>query len=137
MKKERFYKICIAVLLLLNLLQLAGFLFLPKPPKPKKGNFKQEAINILRLTPQQEQAFFKSAEKHHTAMTDLVKKQKELTAEYFKNPSELLLTEINQIETQKIKITETNFNEIEHFLQPNQKEKFKQFKEKALKIILQ
>lgn len=136
MKKEKIYKIGVVILLILNLLQLAGFLFAPKPPKPKQVQFEQEAVEILHLNDQQKQEFYASAKKHHQAMKSLIEKQKELTASYFEQPKEIFLNEIKKIEAQKIKVTETNFNEIEQLLHPNQKSYFKKFKNRALKIIL-
>ncbi len=139
MKKETIYKWIIGILLVINGIQLAGFLFAPKPPGPpmhEGGDFRDRAIKTLNLDSEQKELFFKSAEKHRTTIDSLNKKQKEIIVSQFNNPSETKLTTIKEIESQKIKATHTNFNEIKKILKPEQMPNFEEFKKQALQVII-
>jgi|GEM_PF-2117337 len=137
MNKETLYKWIIGVLITVNCIQLVGFLFTPKPTHhPRKGHFRERAVEILNLNEIQREKFFKSAEKHRKTIDKLNNEQAEIILLQFDNPTKNNLNLIKEIEVEKIEATELNFKEIEEMLNPEQKSNFIKFKKQALKIIL-
>lgn len=138
MKKETVYKITIGVLLALNLLQLIGFLFAPKPQRMRvqKGHFENEAVQILNLNNEQQKKFINFAEGHRDKMKILYDQQTELASEYFHQPNDSLLDLITKIETEKISTTQQHFSDVKSILNQNQISDFEKFKKKALQSIL-
>lgn len=136
MKKDIVYKIIIGILLTMNLLQLAGFLFKEKLSNPHK-KFDEKAAQIMDLNKKQQKQFSDFAKKHKAQMDSLQKKQMQFVSKYFKQTNDSLLDLICVIEIEKIKATEQHFDDIKSILNKNQYPKFKQFKKDALKNILQ
>lgn len=136
MKKETLYKVLIVVLLLLNLLQLSLFALAPKPPHKHSKNFKEKTIQELKLNEKQRQTFNYLAKEHRNQIVKLHNEQIELTAKYFEQPTDSILQLIIDITTEKIKITNQHFEDIETMLNENQMIDFKQFKKEALRHIL-
>jgi hypothetical protein len=134
MEKETLYKWIIAILLLINCIQLGGFLLAPRPPE--RANFKEKAVRILDLNPKQKDHFFKSAEKHRLTIDSLNREQKRISVSQFNNPSGDKLNMIKEIEIKKIKATQINFDEIKAILTGKQLSNFEEFKKQALQIIL-
>ncbi len=137
MKKETFYKISIAILIVLNLLQLGAMLFRPKPHQDPKANLKNHAAELMQLNNEQKKGFFALVDKHKEQIKDLQQKQNNLTDDYFHQPKDSILTLVSTIESEKIKVTEQHFMDIERILNDNQKPYFEKFKNKALQQILQ
>lgn len=135
MIKENFYKISITILLVLNLLQLLGFLFAQKH-QPEPINLKDRAAQILNLNKEQERQFLNLAEEHRDEIIKLHDKQAKLTSEYFTSLDSLLLQSISAIEVEKIKKTNKHFSNIQNILNRNQLPAFKQFKKEFLRHIL-
>lgn len=133
MKKETIYIIAIVLLILLNLLQLGGR-FLENKPQP---NLRERVINHLNLGQDQQEKFFDYAKSHRKKMRQIQIQQRALTRAYFEEPSEALLNELSQFETQKIQLTEAHFNTIKTILREDQYDEFEEFKKKALSAILQ
>lgn len=135
MKKETLYKVAIAVLLIVNILQLIPFFLGPKPPK-RNNDFKQHAIELLQLTKEQTVQFDSIAQQHRKQMNQINDNQIEITSRYFANPSDELLNEISTLETLKIKTTQNHFLAVKSILNPNQIDAFHQFKMEALQTII-
>ena len=135
MKRETFYKLAIAVLLVLNILQVIPF-FLKSKHSGHAFHFREKAIQILNLEDDQKAVFLKLTKTHNTKMKALFEEEKEVTNTYFKNPSDSLLNSIALIETEKIKVTNQHFSDIKHILKESQLEHFEDFKKRALQIIL-
>jgi hypothetical protein len=137
MKKDTVYKLIIALLLALNLLQLATYLFAPQSQQPQKDKFQDVAIKILNLNEEQQQRFHHFAQEHGNKMMPLYKKQSLLTVQYFNQPSDSLLNLIAKLETKKIIATEQHFSEIKSILNQSQVANFEKFKKEALQNILE
>lgn len=166
MKKETLYRTLIILLLVLNVVQLGGHFFVPKPtspvatvgfpaqqgidgalPPPPSDNlpsrgksqrlsFAQKAPRLLQLNDKQSQAFSRLAEQHASHIAKLKKQQNQLTERYFDQPSAELLDEIAEIDKQKVTLTESHFNDVYQLLTPEQQLNFSAFKEAALQVII-
>ncbi len=140
MKRETLYVWIIALLVLVNAVQLGAFLFKPKPPKPPRQeqhqDFRGRAVEILNLSETQREQFYKLADKHGAEMEALNRKEKSLTAAYFDNPTELGLDAILTIQSQKVTFTQEHFNEIESIITVKQKPDFEKFKKEAIQYII-
>lgn len=138
MKRDTIYKLIIVVLLVLNLLQLGKFIWMPKFSRPRKMDlFANKAVTIMQLDSNQKQTFLQFVEKHKEQRRQLHERQIELARQYFKYPSDSLLILITEIETKKISITQEHFSDIKNMLKIEQIPLFDKFKEEALKGILQ
>lgn len=138
MKKDNVYKITIAILLVLNLLQLIGFLCAPKLPPLQQGkaNFEGKAEQMMDLSEEQKQEFATFVKEHKVKMQKLKKDQVKLAKDYFVQPSDSLLTLLARAESAKIEATEQHFEEVKSILNKEQFPMFKQFKKDALNLIL-
>lgn len=136
MKKESIYKLLIALLLIVNLVQLGGHLFAPKPPHKAGEKFREQAVQLLALDNAQKQQFFELAESHKNAMSALHKQQQQLTERYFQQPTSELLTQITRIDKEKITLTEAHFQDVKKLLTSDQQPQFEAFKQAALRIII-
>ncbi|MBT8244147.1 hypothetical protein [Winogradskyella sp.] len=136
MKKETFYKIIIGLLIVLNLFQLSAFFFGQKPPHIKKIDFKEKATNEMALNTKQQKVFFEFVLKHKQKMEILQEQQVQTIANYFRQPTDSLLTQISKIEVEKVKATEQHFLEVKSILSPKQHSKFEGFKKNAIEHIL-
>lgn len=138
MKKETIYKIAIGILLALNVLQLLGFLFSPKPEPPQHsmGVFEDKAVKLMHLTQVQQQDFLKFIQEHKAKMRRLRNAHTELTSTYFTQPSDSLLKLITKVEREKIETTEQHFADIKSILHKEQIPSFEQFKAEVLQKIL-
>ena len=132
MKKETIYKIAIAVLIVLNLLQVVGRYLAHRPP----GEPIKMAAQRLGLDEKQEVKFRELAQAHRNKMIDLQKKQEGLTETYFNNPSDSILNEVTLLEKTKIQITEEHFSAIKTLLNKDQYDEFVKFKKNALNKIM-
>lgn len=137
MKKDTIYKLIIAVLLVVNAVQLGGYFFGPKlNPNPKGEMFQERAIEILKLNAHQKSLFLDLAKKHQENLTELHQEQTKLTDSYFHQTSDSLLDAIGKLETKKINLTQKHFTEIKDILTQEQLPYFKTFKKEALQVIL-
>ncbi len=136
MKREKVYIVIIILLLVLNIIQLVGSMMKPKH-RPHRDNFKANAVKILELNQEQIPQFEELVQSHRARMEDILKKQKGITQQYFDSPNEKSLEEISKIDSEKIKVTEKHFNDIESILNSDQIPAFEKFKKEAIKHILQ
>lgn len=140
MKKETLYIWVIVGLILVNAMQLGAFLCRPKPPKPLKNqqhhDFRIKAVGVLNLNPEQKKQFNELADQHRAKMKELNEQQKLLTATYFNKPTESGLEAIQEIQSQRIEVTQSHFNEIKELLNPQQMPNYEAFKKEALQRIL-
>lgn len=139
MKKETLFLWIIAVLVLVNALQVGAFLIKPKPPRPSEHHhqdFRERAVEILNLTKKQKEQFFTLAEKHSAEIHKLNQDANSLSAAYFDNPTEEGLNSILSIQSKKIELTEDHFIEIKSILTKEQLPKYEKFKKEAIQIIL-
>jgi periplasmic protein CpxP/Spy len=132
MKKETFYKVTIAVLIVLNLLQVGGRFLAQRP----KGNPVNMAVKHLGLDDEQEKQFRELAQVHRKKMIDFRTRQASLTETYFNQPSDTLLNEVIFIERKKIEVTFQHFNDVKKMLKENQLDEFEGFKKRSIKRIL-
>lgn len=132
MQKETFYKVTIAVLIVLNLLQVgARFMAHRLPGDPIKM-----PVRHLGLDDLQEKQFRDLAKAHRQKMTDFRTQQSFLTEAYFDHPSDTLLTQVTSIEGKKIEETGQHFIAIKNLLQESQYDEFEDFKKRSIKRIL-
>lgn len=136
MKRETLYKIVVLVLLTINIVQVSFFLLTKKPKNNSKNNNKPSAREMLYLEDSQQIQFKKFSEIHHEAMVLLQEEQKKVVKNYFMQPTDSLLNRITVIEAEKIKVTETHFENMRSVLKDDQLLYYEQFKDKALKFIL-
>ena len=134
MKKTKLYLIAIIVLLILNFVQLAIPFFLHGPPRGDGPKF--NATEILHLNDDQKGNFDKIARAHHQKMVELQDQQKKLTEKYFAAPNPIFLEEIKTLEIEKIKFTNTHFEEVKSILNKEQMQYYQDFKDKAVNIII-
>ena len=144
MKPLQFYKYATWGLLLLNVL-IVGFFFLGPPPNgAHRGGSGPRATELLNLDEQQNQLFLASAKSHETKMNDITKEQKALLTAYFNhlvsnapttNKNDLL-TQYEQLESQKIKQTYQHFSEIKNILNTEQEADFEVFINDILRFLL-
>lgn len=132
MKKETIYKIVIAVLIVLNLLQVVGRYLAHRPT----GEPIKMAAQRLGLDKKQEVKFRELANAHRNTMIDLQKKQEGLTETYFNKPSDFILNEVTLVEKKKIQATEEHFSDIKTLLNKDQHDEFLKFKKNALNKIM-
>ncbi|MFC6268122.1 hypothetical protein [Frigoriflavimonas asaccharolytica] len=134
MKKTRLYLIAIVALLILNLVQLAIPFFLHGPPRGEGAKF--NATEILHLNKDQEGNFDNIAKAHQHKMVEIQNHQKKLTEEYFATSNKKFLNEICALEVEKIKFTNTHFEEVKSILNKDQIQYYQDFKNKAVNIII-
>lgn len=142
MNRAQLYKWSTIFLLLVNLGMLT-FFFATKPAHPTEGRFRKTVKEELNLNSSQEKLFLKSAEKHEESISTLNNQQKELWIAYFNTlkttanykEKDSILTELQQIELQKIKVTYQHFEEVKSFLNQNQMEGFEIFLDRILERI--
>ena len=146
MKTSQFYKYATWLLLTLNLLLIAFFFFTkPGPPRgPNKHHFRNEAIELLKLSSEQETAFIEAAEMHNTAMDKLGQQGNSLLKSYFEPllgktnqvGKDSLMTAILDLEKAKIEGTFQHFSEVKDLLDDDQGADFDKFMRRAIGILL-
>lgn len=157
MKKESIYKSLIVLLLVINLVQISGHFFSPKPPHHSQAKsppmppphamqsspthikgalFLKQAMQLLQLDGEQKQQFLKLAKAHESHMSKLQKQQSELTLNYFQQPAAELLENIANLDKQKVTLTEAHFGDVYQLLTPEQQPNFSAFKQAALQVII-
>lgn len=132
MKREIFYKVVIAVLIILNLLQVGAHFMEGGLPRDTK----KKVVSHLNLDKAQEKQFFELAKVHRDRMIELQKKQEGLVEAYFNQPSDALLNDVTILEREKIKIIKEHFSDIKKILRNEQYQSFEEFKKNTLKKIL-
>jgi periplasmic protein CpxP/Spy len=139
MNKLKIYQWATWCLLLLNLVMLCFFI-LTKPKHPNNINFNNAVKQEMNLNEEQEKLFLISAKKHIEQMAIISDRQQALWQSYFKSLSSAdtlikndnIITELQNLETQKIAITTTHFTEIKSFLKPPQYKGFLVFQQRML-----
>lgn len=137
MKKDTVYKLIIVVLIGLNLLQLAPVLLMHKPHQPQNNRFEQLAIRKMELNKEQQQDFIKFARIHRERMMQLFDRQSDIAVNYFTQPDDALLEQLAKIEREKVEATQQHFIQIKSILTESQLPLFEEFKEEALRSILE
>lgn len=132
MNRERFYKIALLLLVLLNLLQVGARFIHERPPR----DMHRKVVKHLQLDARQEEQFRGEIGKHRKSMQLLHRRQQALTQSYFTNPSEVLMQEILALEKEKFQVTEDHFASLKSFLREEQYPDFEVFKQKAIQHIL-
>jgi periplasmic protein CpxP/Spy len=139
MNKLKIYQRATWSLLLLNLAMLCFFM-LTKPKHPNNINFNKVVKHEMELNEEQEKLFLVSADKHREQLAIISDRQQVLWQSYFKSLSSLdtlikndsVITELKNLEFQKIAVTTTHFNEIKSFLKPEQYKGFSVFQQRLL-----
>ncbi|MFS4447337.1 hypothetical protein [Maribacter sp. 2307UL18-2] len=136
MRRETLYKIAIGVLLTVNIAQVSYLFLTKKPANHTKEHSKPNAIEILRLSEDQNIRFKAFSKQHHEAMVLLQEEQKKCVRDYFTRPSQALLDCVKDIEAKKIQITKKHFDDMKSVLKEEQLPYYEEFKDKALRYIL-
>ncbi len=146
MNQAKFYKYAAWSLLLLNVVIIAFFfLTKPGPPPPKQGiNFQSEVIDLLQLEGQQVTTFRKLATEHYQKSKSINDQQQKLLLPYFENlidPSmaineEDILSQFQELEGEKIKITHQHLQDIKNILDDTQIPHFERFAKRFIDQIL-
>lgn len=135
-----FYKYGTYGLLVMNVMMLAFFFFFrPKSSRPHTRQFEQEAMKMLSLDETQRFAFKDAAKKHGSQVRGLNEDNRRLVEQFFLDDGStdsLLISKIQQLESQKLILTKKHFEEIKNILKPDQIKHFEPFKRRALGIIL-
>lgn len=139
MNKLKIYQWATWSLLLLNLSMLCFFI-LTKPKRPNDVNFNNAVKQEMHLNEEQEKLFLESANKHREQMAIISDRQKALWQTYFKTLSstdtltknDSIISEFQNLEFQKIAVTNTHFTEIKSFLKPAQYKGFSVFQQRLL-----
>jgi periplasmic protein CpxP/Spy len=139
MNKLKIYQWATWSMLLLNLTMICFFM-LTKPKHPNNKNFNNAVKQEMGLNEEQEKLFLVSADKHREQMAIISDRQQVLWQSYFttlsssytliKNDS--TISELQNLETQKIAVTTTHFKEIKSFLMPAQYKGFSVFQQRLL-----
>jgi periplasmic protein CpxP/Spy len=139
MNKLKIYQWATWSMLLLNLTMICFFM-LTKPKHPNNKNFNNAVKQEMGLNEEQEKLFLVSADKHREQMAIISDRQQVLWQSYFttlsssytliKNDS--TISELQNLETQKIAVTTTHFKEIKSFLKPEQYKGFSVFQQRLL-----
>ena len=139
MNKLKIYQWATWSMLLLNLTMICFFM-LTKPKHPNNKNFNNAVKQEMGLNEEQEKLFLVSADKHREQMAIISDRQQVLWQYYFttlsssytliKNDS--TISELQNLETQKIAVTTTHFKEIKSFLMPAQYKGFSVFQQRLL-----
>ena len=139
MNKLKIYQWATWSMLLLNLTMICFFM-LTKPKHPNNKNFNNAVKQEMNLNEEQEKLFLVSADKHREQMAIISDRQQVLWQSYFKSLSSLdtlikndsTISELQNLETQKIAVTTTHFKEIKSFLKPEQYKGFSVFQQRLL-----
>ena len=139
MNKLKIYQWATWCLLLLNLAMLCFFM-LTKPKHPNNKNFNNAVKREMDLNEEQEKLFLVSAAKHREQLAIISDRQQVLWQSYFKSLSspdtliknDSVITELKNLEFQKIAVTTTHFTEIKSFLKPAQYKGFSVFQQRLL-----
>jgi hypothetical protein len=139
MNKLKIYQWATWSLLLLNL-SIICFFILTKPKHPNNINFNNAIKQEMNLNEEQEKLFLESANKHREQMAIISDRQQALWQSYFKTLSssdtliknDSIISELQNLEIQKIAVNTTHFTEIKSFLKPAQYKGFSVFQQKLL-----
>lgn len=148
MKESTFYKLLIAVLLLINVALVVFVLSRGPGPHgpPNGGNPNAEVLvpSQLQLDEEQVTAFKSLAKKHREEISTIGRRQSELLNTYLKtSPDQLespetlsLLSTISSMESDKLKSTKAHFEDVRKLLNADQQTNFEPFMENSIGRIL-
>lgn len=146
MDQLKFYKYATSGLLLLNIVIIAFFfLTRPKHPRPQTAeNFAEEVKDILHLSDQQNEAFTTMAREHNESMKSINERQEQLVLPYFERLTDAsdtltrdsVLSEIQQLERQKIEVTYRHLEDLKGILDEDQLPHFKVFMQRFTSRVL-
>ncbi|WP_445748526.1 hypothetical protein [Polaribacter sp.] len=139
MNKLKIYQWATWSMLLLNISMLCFFM-LTKQKHPNHKNFNNAVKQEMDLNEEQEKLFLVSAAKHSEQLAIISDKQQALWQSYFKTLSssdtliqnDSIISELQNLETQKIVVTTKHFKEIKSFLIPAQYKGFSVFQQRLL-----
>lgn len=146
MSENKFLKIVILLLILVNAMQL-GFIWLRKPPFPPPGQGKNAAIYLtkeLQFTPEQEKKYETLHRQHHRQMDSIRKEDVQIRERLFdllQLPAVdsatvgLLADSLGINKANSEKITFGHFVEVKQLCTPPQQQKFNEIINKALQML--
>ena len=132
MEKLRFYKIAIAVLLLLNVGTL-GFLWYHRPPPPGQGGPFQFLVKATEMDAGQKETYSRLRDKHRDKMMEIRRQNGEirdklyglLSADTSKNAEIAFLTDsIATLRREEEQLTFEHFRAVRALCRPDQQAKF-------------
>ena len=142
MKALQFYKIAALVLLVVNVLMFGFFLY-KKPPPPRSMPNHLRATERFQFDDSQNTQFLKMADEHVEEVAQYSMEQKGLLKKYFSQlegvqiqDSTSLLSEITEIEVEKIQSTFDHLNDVKMLLNEDQKSEFSKFMNQVMRNVL-
>jgi len=147
MKELTFYKYTTIGLIVLNISILGCILLIkrPPPPHPKpKNNFQEEMIKVLDLNNKQQSIFRELAKQHKKKIRKINEQQEILLVPFFQNITNpsieldtvLVLRQFEQIQRQKLALTQRHLISIKELLHEDQLDDYKIFTNRVLEGIL-
>lgn len=134
MEKTKFYKLLIAILLLINLGTLF-FFWWNRPPQPGE---QPRLTEVLKLKGEVAEKVTKLELKHHRDKRALIQKSSEIHAELYKDltldpiKQEIYLDELADIERENDDMTFKFFREIASYCNENQREELRKIIDRAI-----
>lgn len=131
MKGEKFYKIVIVLLVVINISSLA-FMWFGRPPHPPPPPGEKHLSEMIGLTGDAATKVDAIEEEHHKAKHELVDKDMELHKKMYEligsdEDSKTVLSEINANKEEIEKMTFDFFDEVAEHCNADQKEKLREF----------
>jgi periplasmic protein CpxP/Spy len=146
MKTSSLLKIGLLIMVLINIALILLIVGKPKLPPPGAGrDFKSTIAKKLQLDEQQQEIYFKSAEKHNQEMASINQAQRPLIRNYFNLLKEenqnleirdSLLAEIKEVEQKKLTLTYAHFEELKEICNPDQKVLFEEIMDDIIQVLL-
>ena len=143
--RKNIIPIGLIVMICINILLL--FLLFNRPPmlQKQKGDIMKHIGVKLNLNDQQKKQYFVLAEEHRNKMESLDRKQKDLLKTHFnllktdKNDStysQTRLTQLSDLEKEKITITYSHFEDLKSILEDEQLTQFDQIIDDILRVLI-
>ncbi len=137
--KLKFYQWATWILIILNI-SMVYFLVFTKPKHPDNANIIDSVKREMLLTEEQENLFLTSADTHREHIEEINDNLQLLWQSYFKNltstdsllSNDTLITDLQNLESKKIEITNLHFQEIKSFLKPSQYKGFSVFQQRLI-----
>ncbi len=136
MKGTRFYKIVIALLILINVATLL-FIWLRKPPHPPRPGDEPQLANEIGLTGDDKKVVDQLEIEHHTEKRKMMKRDTELHTEMFnlvgsEDNADSIQTLLNENKAAIEKMTFDFFDEVANYCNDEQLEALKQMIQERL-----
>lgn len=145
MSESKFYKYATFGLILINLVILSVFFVGLKPLSHGGPNrhLGKNPHDLLQLSESQKSEFYILAEAHIEKVKDIDREQKRALEKYFKQLTlqsqaneDSILTEVNKLESQKIRSTYEHLEEVKALLKDDQSIHFEKFIQHVLADVL-